>query len=195
VAVAHRGRVERQHVRQHHRVQGPVPELPALERAERVADRVDGTEALLQRERPVEGGRHHLAPRVEIGAVGDRALDIGEGPAQAVERDAVGRRVERGREIGLDAVGERVHPRRGGQARRHLERQRRVADGDPGDQKGAAQNERVPGVRPDRRSTDHLGAGAGGGGDRDDRGEGVADAGDAALVSGVLPKRAAVAGA
>ena len=164
--------VEAQHRRHQDRVQRAVVELEVLQAAEGVAEGVDGAEALLEGEAAFERAHHHLGAGGEVAAVGEGALEAAPDAAGAVERDRFGGRVVAGGEEGLDAVRERVEAGGGGEAGRQAEGELGIADRALRDQVRADEAELAGVGEGEERGAADLGAGAGGGRDGDDRGDG-----------------------
>ena len=166
--------IEADHRRQEHRVQRAVVQL-RVDAAQRMAQRMHAAQPLLEGQRALRRGAHHLQPRVAVAAVARGALDVRPAARQAVERDAVGRRVEGRRHEGFHAVRDRVHAGGRGQQRRQAERELGVADRGLGHQVPGMEAELAPVVEDDDRAARHLAAGAGGGGHGDQRHAGVGD--------------------
>ena len=140
--------------------------MGVIERADRVAERMDGAEPLLEGDRPHAGRRHHVRPGREVLAVaiGHRQPFLDQ--AQGLHRDAVGHGMETGRRERLEAVGKRVHPRRRRQRRRQRQGQLRIGDDDArhhtrveddllGRRLLAKQHHGAPGLRPRSRRRRH----------------------------------------
>ena len=79
------------------------------ERAERMGDRVNGTQSLAKAQCALERAHHHAPARFTIRAIAGRALDVRVEPAQAIKRDRVERRVEGRRTVRLNAVRQGIH--------------------------------------------------------------------------------------
>ncbi len=75
-------------------------------------------ETLLERHRALHRCGHHVEARVAVLTVLRRTFDIGPRALKPVERDAVRRRIERGREESFDAMRDGGHAGRGGEHRR-----------------------------------------------------------------------------
>ena len=128
----HRREVDREHVREDQRVgdavRDPVP------RAERVGERVAGGGV----DRPeadaaVEGREREAGPRLDVGAVLDRAAQVAADELDPAQRIVVDDRVRAPAGEGLDAVRHRVDPGRRRHHRRHRDRQLGVDDRDVGE--------------------------------------------------------------
>ena len=186
--------VEPQHRRQQDRVERAMVERWLLEPAERVRQRVDGAQALLEGEAALERGHHHFLTGPAVCAVRHRPLDPACRSRQAVQGDRLGGRIEARREVGLDAMGDRIHAGGGGEPGRQAEGQLRVADGGLGDQMRADEAELAAVGQRDQRGAADLAAGAGGGRDRDHRRGGGRDLGDAAQDRGIVRQWSRVGG-
>ena len=81
-----------------------------------------------KRQAAFEGRHHHLSARRHVAAIDHGPLQMAPDAPRPVERNRLGRRNVARREQGLDAVGHRIEPGRGGERRRQPERQLRVAD-------------------------------------------------------------------
>ena len=106
------GAVEHEHVGHEHAVGQPV--MGVVERADRMRQRVDGAEPLLERGRAHRRRRHHVRARFEVVAVLHGRRQVFLDQPHALDRDAVGERVIERRAIGLEAMRERVHAGAGG---------------------------------------------------------------------------------
>ena len=141
---------------------------------------MDRAEAFLEGQPAFERRHHHLASRIPIGAVLDRPDKIASRPAGTVQGDRLGGRIVARRQIGLDAVGQRIHPRRGCQERGQAHGEVRVADGSLGNEVGRDEAELAPVREGHQGGAADLAACAGGGRDGDDRRHRVGDLGNAA---------------
>lgn len=92
--------------------------VQAADRRERMCERMDNAEVFLKRDRAHRGGDEHFPARVEVGSGAHGARQGVHDEADALERDAVAQRVERGAGEAFDAVGERVRAGGGGEFRR-----------------------------------------------------------------------------
>jgi hypothetical protein len=97
------------------------------------------------------------------------AFDVRPAALQAVERDAVGRRVDRRRHEGLHAVRDGVHAGGRRQQRRQAQRELGVEQRGLGHQVPAVEAQLAAVVDDDDGAARHLAAGAGGGGHGDQR--------------------------
>jgi hypothetical protein len=88
-------RVEADHGRQEHRVERAVVQA-RVHAAQAVAQAVHAAQALLEGHRALHAGAHHLPAGVAVVAVARGAFDVRPAAGQAVQRDAVGRRVDGG---------------------------------------------------------------------------------------------------
>ena len=160
--------------------------------AERVGERMARAQPLAEAHAAFERGHHELPARVAVIAVADRAFDMAEDARHPVERDGVGRRIERCREIALDAMGKRIHAGSGGEPRRQSERQFGIADRDLRHDviavQAAAAARRV-GVNAGAARGFAAGAGGGGNGD-----QGRHRRGDLFGMAQEIPERTGVAG-
>ena len=100
---------------------------------------------------------------------------MASGTARAVERDRLGRRVVARRQIGLDAMGERVHAGRCRQHRRQAHGEVRVADRALRNEMRRDEAELSPVPERDQRRAADLAAGAGRRRNGDDRRHGLGD--------------------
>jgi hypothetical protein len=146
--------------------------MAAGERPDRMRQSMHGAQALLERRRAHRGGDEHMAARLEIVGVGEGALQPASDQPHPFGGDAVGKGVEAGCAIGLEAVGQGVHAGGGGDVGRE-------ADGELGIENH--QTRHHPWVEDDllharRFVEDHPGAadfrsGSGRGWHRDHRGD------------------------
>ena len=140
--------------------------MGVIERADGVAQGMDGAEPLLEGDRPHAGRRHHVTPgrKVPAVAIGHRQPFLDQ--AHGLQGDAVGHGMETGRRERLEAVGERVHPRRRRDPGRKRKGQRRIGDDDArhhlrveddllGPGLLAKQHRGAPGLRPRSRRRRH----------------------------------------
>ena len=143
-----------------------------VDRPDRVREGMDPAQPLLKGDRPHRGGGHHLGARLDVGAVGIGARQVVVDKPHPLERDALAQRVEVGARIGLEAMGEGVHPGAGGDGLGHPDRQLGVADHDRRHEAGVEDDllHMRRGVRQHPRPAD-LGAGAGRRRHGDDRGD------------------------
>ena len=165
-----------------------------VDAARRLAHGVGGAGALGAVGHAAEGrGVRHPRARLEVGAVGDGALEPGGDQLDRLEGHGVVEELVVVARVALDRVRQRVHARRGGDRRRQPEHELGVDDGGVRrDEGGAADVEldlaaRVGDHRPER----HLAAGAGGGRHGDQRRDAALDGIVPPLV---LRDRAAVGG-
>ena len=112
-----------------------------IDATQAVAERMHAAQAFLERHRALHRRAHQVHTGLAVGTVAGGALDVRPAAGQAVQRDAVRRRVKGGRHESLHAMCHRVHAGRGRQAWWQPEREFRVADCHPGNQ--------VPGVEPE----------------------------------------------
>ena len=66
-------------------------ELELSEAAESMGQRVNGSEAFLKREASLEGGHHHLPPRLNVTPVFDSSFQEPHRAGEPIERDCLGR--------------------------------------------------------------------------------------------------------
>jgi hypothetical protein len=97
--------------------------MRVVERADRMAQRMDGAEPLLERGGAHGGGAHHVAARLDVVGVGGHLGQVLERQPHALDGDAVGQRVIARRAIGFEAMRQRVHAGAGGDEGRHADRQ------------------------------------------------------------------------
>ena len=100
--------------------------MGVVERADRMRQRMDGAEPLLEGGRAHRRGAHHVRARLEVLAVGHRLRQVLEHQPHAFDRDAVGHRVIARRAIGFEAMRERIHAGAGGDDGRHADGQLRI---------------------------------------------------------------------
>ena len=143
--------------------------------AQAVRERMHAAQPLLERHRALHAGAHHVPARLAVAAVARGALDVRPAALQAVERDAVGRRVDGRRHEGLHAMRDRVHAGGGRQPGRQAERELGVEQRGLGHQVPAVKAELAAVVDDQDRAARHFAAGAGGGGHRNQRRHALAD--------------------
>ena len=137
-----------------------------------MSDGVDAAKSLLEGRRPHRCSRKHLRARLEIGAVGAGARQVGRDQPHAFESDAVGERVKAGRAKCLEAVHEGVHAGRGGHRPRQADRQLRIQDHDSRHHLRVEDNFLlVRGLVENYAGPTNFRASAGRGRDRHDRGD------------------------
>ena len=162
--------------------------------AQAVAQRMHAAQALLERHRALHRSAHHVQARLAVAAVAGGTFDVQPGALQAIERDAIGGRIEGGRHEGLHAMCDGVHAGRGCQLGWQAEREFRVADGRLGHQEPAVETQLAVVVDDDDGAARHLAAGAAGGRHGDQRRHAVGDLRRATLDGGVGRERAFVRG-
>ena len=96
--------VEDQHIGHEHAVGHAV--MGVVERADRMRQRVDGAEALLEGGRAHRRRAHHVGAGFEIVAVRHRLRQVLEHEPHALDGNALGHRMIARRAIGLEAMGE-----------------------------------------------------------------------------------------
>ena len=164
--------------------------------AHRVTQRMDRAEAFLKRRRTHAGGRHHVAARLQVAAVGVGAAQVLVDEAHPLQRDALAHGVVEGRAVGLQAVGQGVHPRARRDRLRHADGELGIGDHHHGQHLGVEDDLLHPrlGVGDDAGAP-NLGPGARGGGNGDGGRDGVR-IGAGPPVAHVLevPDRAGLAG-
>ena len=153
---------------------------------EAVAQAVHTTQAFLEGHGPLHRGAHHVQTCIPVLAVLGGALDVGPTARQAIQRNAIGGRVERSGHEGFHAVGDGVHAGGGGQARGQPEGEGGVEQGRFGHQVPAVKAEFATIVHDHDRAAGHFTAGASCGRHRDQRGDAFADARRAAFDGGVI---------
>src|SRR4051812_5774455 len=136
--------IEAQHRREQNGVEGPVMQCRLFQRAKRVREAVHGTKPLLERQATFESAHHQLRAGLAIGTVRNCSFEMAHDPASTIERDRLGWWVEARREKGLDAMRERIHPRRCREALGQPQRQVWIANGAPWDQVWADEAELAP---------------------------------------------------
>ena len=99
-----------------------------IERADRMGQRVDGAEPLLEGRGPHRRRAHHMRARLEIVPIGHGLRQILENEPHALDRDAVCHRVIAHGAIGFETMGERIHAGPGGDGGRHAGGELGVAD-------------------------------------------------------------------
>jgi hypothetical protein len=186
VLVGGSGLVESEHGGQDHGVQRAVVQGGLLHAAQGVGEGVDRTQALLEGQAALQGRHHHLLAGIAVAAIPDRALDGADRTGEAIKGDRLGRRVVARREIGLHAMGDRIHAGGGGEPGRQAEGQLRVADGGLRDQMRADEAELAAVGQRDQRGAANFAAGPGSCRDRDHRRGGGRDLGDAAQDRGIV---------
>ena len=154
--------------------------------AQAVAERMHAPQTFLKRHGALHAGTHQLAARFDIGSIGSGAFDMGPCPLQAVEGDAVRRRIKGGGHKGLHAVCHRVHAGCSGQTRWQAQGQLRVADGRLGHQVPAMEAKLAMVIHNDDGTPRHFTAGAARSRYRNQGSDFVGDAGRAALDGGVV---------
>ena len=97
--------------------------------AQAVAQRMHGAQPFWKAMAPCHAGAHHVQARLAVAAVARGLLDGGPASREAVERDAVGGRVEGCGHEGFHAVGNRVHAGGGRQHGRQTQCELGVANG------------------------------------------------------------------
>ena len=134
-----------------------------IDRADRMAQRMDGAEALLEGGRAHHRGNQHMRPGREVRAVLYGGWQPLLDQAHAFQRHAIGHRVKAPRAIGFKVVRQCIHAGRGGQVGGQADRQLRIEDDDTRHQLGV-KNKLLAAcvfIGDDRHAAD-LGAGAGG---------------------------------
>ena len=99
-----------------------------VNRADGMAERVDRAEPLLEGGRTHGRSAHHLAARLQIGAVGISAGQVVLDQPHAFQRDALAHRVVMRAGVRLDAMGKGIQPGAGGNELRHADGQFGVHD-------------------------------------------------------------------
>ena len=123
-----RGAVEDEHIGHEHGVGHAV--VGPVQRTDGMRERVDRAEALLERRRAHRGGGHQHRARLDVGAGLHRARQIVLDEPHALDRDAVGERMEARGAIGFETMRQRIHADASGEARRQADRQLGVENRD-----------------------------------------------------------------
>mmetsp|Transcript_5841 Transcript_5841/g.22869 ORF Transcript_5841/g.22869 Transcript_5841/m.22869 type:complete len:373 (-) Transcript_5841:223-1341(-) len=179
--------------RQKDRVERAVMQA-RVQAAQGVAERMHGAQPFLEGHRAVQACAHHVHAGVAVLAVARGAFDRGPAPAQALQRDAVGRRVEGWRQEGFDAVGDGVHAGGGRQQWRQPQGQCRIADRGLGQQLPVVKAQLAAIIDDQDGAARHLAAGACRRRHRDQRQHLGADAAGTAFDGGVVGQRPLVGG-
>ena len=108
--------------------------MRAVNRADRVAQRMDGAKTLLEGDRAHGRRTHHMRAGFHIIRVGIDLRQVFQHQPHAFQRDALRHRMVERAGIGFQAMGKGIHPRAGGDEARHAHGQLGVADGDGGKQ-------------------------------------------------------------
>ena len=143
--------------------------------AEAVAEAVHAAEALLEGHRALHAGAHHVEARLAVTAVLRRALDVRPAALEAVDRNAVRRRIDRRSHEGLHAVRDRVHAGGCGEEGRQAQRELGIAKGGLRHEMPAVKAQLAAVVDDDDRAARDLAAGACGRGHGDQRSDPFAD--------------------
>ena len=165
-----------------------------VDAAQRMAEAVHTAQALLEGQRALQRGTHHVGTRLHVGGIAEGHFDVAPGAPEAVERNAIGRWVEGGRQKGLDAVCNRIHAGGSRQTRWQAQSQVRITDGDLGNHMGREDADLAPVVQNDDGAAPYFAAGARRGGHGNDGQGGGSDLERAALDQRKLAQRACMAG-
>ena len=162
--------------------------------AQAVAERMHSPQPFLEGHGPLHAGAHHVQARFAVAAVAGGFFDGSPAAFQAIQCNAIGRRVEGGRHEGFHAVRNGVHARGGREHGGQTQGEFRVADGGLGHQVPRVKAQLAVVVHDDDGAARHLAARAAGGGHGNDRRGALADARGAAFNRGVVGEGAFVGG-
>ena len=157
-----------------------------------VAERMHAAQTFLKRHRALHGCAHHVQACVAVLAVVGGAFDVRPATCQAVQCNAVSRRIERRSHEGFHAVRNGVHASGGRQGRGQTKGELGVEQRCLGHQMPRVKTQLAPIVHDENGPTGHLAARASGGGHGNDGRHGGRDFGRAAFDGGVGFERTTV---